>query len=371
MSRIRWSRRIGLALAVGVVGRASAQTGIDSGTIRIHLLGHAIGSERYTLRPDGDGRALTDTFEFTDRGGRVQLALSPSFNNRIEPLHFKSTGRTYRFVNIEADVDVKNGRAVIKSLGDVSERPTPRTYFAVAGYAPLEGQALLVRYWETHARPPRIALLPGDSSANATVEDLGAVRLTFADGGTIAAHRYAIDGVAWGREVLYTDDSWRFVAIVTRANLLPLEGLREDLAAGHPAMLDSIEADATRAELLLAERTRLARKPVAEGDFAVVGARIIDGTTGAPIDDGARRVRGGRIAAVGPRRSVAIPTGVRVIDARGKTIIPGMWDMHAHVALPEWGPAYLGVGVTTARDMGGERRFLVAFRDALGGGRGL
>ncbi|HMA23598.1 MAG TPA: amidohydrolase family protein, partial [Gemmatimonadaceae bacterium] len=50
----------------------------------------------------------------------------------------------------------------------------------------------------------------------------------------------------------------------------------------------------------------------------------------------------------------------------GKTIIPGLWDMHAHVALPEWGPAYLGVGVTTARDMGGEKSFLVAFRDAIG-----
>jgi hypothetical protein len=45
--------------------------------------------------------------------------------------------------------------------------------------------------------------------------------------------------------------------------------------------------------------------------------------------------------------------------------------MHAHVALPEWGPVYLGVGVTTARDMGGERPWLVAFRDALGAGRVL
>jgi imidazolonepropionase-like amidohydrolase len=43
--------------------------------------------------------------------------------------------------------------------------------------------------------------------------------------------------------------------------------------------------------------------------------------------------------------------------------------MHAHVALPEWGPAYLGVGVTTARDMGGEMRALVALRDAIASGR--
>jgi imidazolonepropionase-like amidohydrolase len=62
---------------------------------------------------------------------------------------------------------------------------------------------------------------------------------------------------------------------------------------------------------------------------------------------------------------------MRTIDARGKTMVPGLWDMHAHVALPEWGPAYLGVGVTTARDMGGEKQFLVAFRDAIRSSRVL
>ena len=82
-------------------------------------------------------------------------------------------------------------------------------------------------------------------------------------------------------------------------------------------------------------------------------------------------IRDGRIEAVGPQQTVAVPAGVRTIDARGKTIIPGLWDMHAHVALPEWGPEYLGVGVTTARDMGGEQRFLTAFRDAFATGKVL
>ena len=45
---------------------------------------------------------------------------------------------------------------------------------------------------------------------------------------------------------------------------------------------------------------------------------------------------------------VTIPAGAQRIDATGKTVIPGLWDMHAHIATPEWGAAYLGVGVTTA-----------------------
>jgi imidazolonepropionase-like amidohydrolase len=308
------------------------------------------------IRRDGDALALVDTFTFTDRGGRTQLASSFRFTPKFEPLHLRSVGRTYRFVNVDADITVADGRAIVRNLGDTTTVATPAAFFTIAGYAPLVLQSLLVRYWETHGRPARIALLPGDSTAWVSIQSLGATRIA-----GLALRRYSVDGVAWGREILYLDDQSRFVAIVTRANLLPLEGVREDLAATHPSLLDSIQADAARAQLTAA-------KPVpatAAGAFALVGARIVDGTTRAPLDDGTVLVRGGRIAAVGPRASVTIPRDARRIDARGKTIIPGLWDMHAHVALPEWGPAYLGVGVTTARDMGGEKQFLAAFRDAI------
>ena len=55
-----------------------------------------------------------------------------------------------------------------------------------------------------------------------------------------------------------------------------------------------------------------------------------------------------------------MPRGVRVLDVKGQTIAPGLWDMHAHAAQIEWLPAYLAAGVTTIRDMGGETPFLTA-----------
>lgn len=333
----------------------------DSGVIRLHLLGHAIGAERYSIRREDDVLALADTFEFLDRGGRVQLASSFRFTPAAVPIHFRATGRTYRFVNVDVDVTVGGNRARVRNLDDSTTIGVREPFFTIGGYAPLEMQVLLVRYWESHGRPPAIVTVPGDSTTSVAVEDLGAANL----GTSRPVHRFAIDGVAWGREVLYLDDTQRLVGIVTRANLLPLEGVREELAAVQPALLDSILADGARTELERAARTNAGLPRVADGTFAIVGARIIDGTGRAPIVDGTVLVRDGRIADVGARDAVKLPSGVRTIDARGKTIIPGLWDMHAHVALPEWGPAYLGVGVTTARDMGGERRFLVAFRDAL------
>jgi imidazolonepropionase-like amidohydrolase len=359
------------AVLLGSAGRPTAlartQATADSGAIRVHLLGHAIGSERYAIRPNDGALALIDTFEFVDRGGRVQLASSGRFTTALEPLRLHSVGRTYRFVNVDADVvvDVDGKRAHVRNLDDSATIDVPRDFFAIAGYAPLELQALLVRYWDTHGRPTTIVTAPADPTTRVTVEDLGVARIGLTSRGVMQLRRFSIDGVAWGREILYLDSGSRFAAIVTRANLLPLEGVREDLAASHPAMLDSIVADAVRAEITAASRTSASTPRLAERDFALVGARIVDGTTRPPIEDGVVLIRDGRIAAVGPRGKVRMPAGVRTIDARGKTILPGLWDMHAHIALPEWGPAYLGVGVTTARDMGGEQHSLMALRDAI------
>ena len=66
---------------------------------------------------------------------------------------------------------------------------------------------------------------------------------------------------------------------------------------------------------------------------------------------------GAHHVSIGPqRRATAIPRGVaQWSNARGTTIIPGLWDMHGHASQIEWAPAYLAAGVTTVRDMGAEQ----------------
>ncbi|PYV12878.1 MAG: amidohydrolase [Acidobacteria bacterium] len=67
--------------------------------------------------------------------------------------------------------------------------------------------------------------------------------------------------------------------------------------------------------------------------IAIVGARIWDGTGRAAVADGVVVVRGGRIEAIGPRAAVAFPKGAVTIDARGKTLIPGLINAHGHVGM--------------------------------------
>ncbi|NVK88321.1 MAG: PD40 domain-containing protein [Gammaproteobacteria bacterium] len=100
-----------------------------------------------------------------------------------------------------------------------------------------------------------------------------------------------------------------------------------------------------------------------KGRIALVGAKVVTmrdaDNTQEVIEDGVVIVNGNRIEAVGTRASVSIPKGTKVVDVAGKTIIPGIIDVHAHGSqardelVPEqnWGNySSLGFGVTTIHD---------------------
>src|SRR5206468_10639705 len=64
-------------------------------------------------------------------------------------------------------------------------------------------------------------------------------------------------------------------------------------------------------------------------------------------------VTGGRIQAVGPSASTAVPPGARRIDCAGGWLVPGLADMHVHVNVPEELTLYAVNGVTTVFNLDG------------------
>jgi Tol biopolymer transport system component len=97
-----------------------------------------------------------------------------------------------------------------------------------------------------------------------------------------------------------------------------------------------------------------------EGLVAYVGARIVSMKGDEVVEDGALVVDGDRIVAVGPAATVAIPAAARRVDVSGKTVIPGLFDEHAHLhytaldVLPQrpWKyDANLAYGVTSTHDV--------------------
>src|SRR5918911_803520 len=83
--------------------------------------------------------------------------------------------------------------------------------------------------------------------------------------------------------------------------------------------------------------------------LAITGVTVID-ATGAPARPGMTVVvTGDRITAVGKSGEVDVPEGARVVDGKGKYLIPGLWDMHVHTASPSFPALYLANGVTGVR----------------------
>jgi imidazolonepropionase-like amidohydrolase len=79
---------------------------------------------------------------------------------------------------------------------------------------------------------------------------------------------------------------------------------------------------------------------------AIVGGTLIDGTGRAAVTDSVVVIGEGRFLSVGKRGEVIIPQGAEVIDAKGKSILPGLIDGHCHYR--DWmGEVYLAYGVVT------------------------
>ncbi len=95
----------------------------------------------------------------------------------------------------------------------------------------------------------------------------------------------------------------------------------------------------------------------------VQGGRLIDGNGGKPMDRATVVIEGSHITRVAQGR-VDFPKEARIIDASGKTILPGLIDNHVHYR-DHSGELFLAHGVTSVRDLGNPIDWILAQRDAI------
>lgn len=114
---------------------------------------------------------------------------------------------------------------------------------------------------------------------------------------------------------------------------------------------------------------KLAQHPPKEG-LAITHARVFDAVKKRALPDHTVVVVGGRIEAVGPTKSAKVPKGATVVDAGGKTLLPGLWDMHAHLG-QSTGELDVASGVTTARDLGNDPDQLDDYKKRFDEGRAV
>ena len=117
--------------------------------------------------------------------------------------------------------------------------------------------------------------------------------------------------------------------------------------------------------------------PVPHTKLALVGARLITMSAAGVIEDGVILIESNRIKAVGTRASMTIPSDFQIIDLKGKTILPGYVDVHAHTGNFRHGLspnqqweylANLAFGVTTTHDPSANTEMVFAQSEAIRAG---
>lgn len=339
-----------------------------SDTLRIYYMGYAVGHESWQMTSGAGGtRMFTARLDYTDRGRRTRLRADLTLSSDWSASQLAITRVSDTSEVREAHVAIRGRSAIVDYRGHTDTVPVPSSVVAIAGATPMSQHLALVQHWLARGRPASLAVVPGGPTNEVNVAWRGRDTVQVA-GTAMVLERYAVNGVVWGWESVWLDGHGRLAAFTTAGGGgLTFEGVRMELEA----LLPRLRASATRDRL--GELANLSKpvRPVASGDVALVGATLIDGAGGAPIPDAVVVVSGGRIRAAGAAGSVTIPPNAKRVDVRGRTIAPGLWDMHTHMMQMEWAPVYLAAGVTTVRDMGNLTDFIVPFRAAVDSGRGL
>ena len=346
-----------------VAGAQNAQ--VEEGKFRLHKFEQAIGEESYQITKEGAGLAVKADFKFKDRGTEVPLAASFHGKSDLTPTKFEIKGKNSRLTTLDRAVEVNGEQIRARDREEWKEGETPEQFFTVAGYAPVTMQMLLVRYWATHGSPRELAIYPEGRSL--WIEPRGADKISFG-GKTETLQRFLVEGLIWGREWLWFNTKMELIAAVTTdAEFDHFEAIREGYEDGLKTFVTLAGKDGMNTLAQISVTIPGSRA----ANIALVGGTLVDGTGRPAIADAVVLVKDGRIVKAGPSSEVQIPKNAQLIDARGKTILPGLWDMHAHFEQVEWGPIYLAAGVTTVRDCGNELEFITSVRDAIAEGHGL
>jgi imidazolonepropionase-like amidohydrolase len=290
------------------------------------------------IRIEPDGRRLTH-FTFNDRGRGPDVRTEMTLDDAGRPRTFKATGHDYLKAPVDERLEARDGKLWWTSTSEHGDA-AGGFYIAQNEFDVTLARALL------RAKDHRVAVLP---AGEARLEEDTPREFEIA-GVKHRLHRVAIAGLGFQPATAWLDQDNEFFASVSPWT----STIRAGAASAIPALIADDEAWTTARAGKLAQ---LAHRPPAAG-LAFTHAQLFDSERRTLVPDQTVIVVGDRITAVGDART-PIPAGAQVIDAHGRTLIPGLWDMHVHLGDLD-GAMDLASGITTVRDLGNDVANLTA-----------
>ncbi len=192
------------------------------------------------------------------------------------------------------------------------------------------------------AAPSRtIAVLPSGEARAEVLEE----RTVRNGDATKAVRLVALYGLGYQPSAVWIDADGEFFASVDSwVTMLP-----EGWESAAPELLAAQEERLASMRRMQAERLRQPSR----GPVLFEHANLFDAVSGTMKPGSSVLVEGDKIRSVGPDGSIEVPPGTERIDAAGKALVPGLWDMHSHPE-PADGLLLLAAGVTGVRDMAAE-----------------
>ncbi|WP_416762159.1 amidohydrolase family protein [Roseateles sp. So40a] len=310
-------------------------------TTRVQIHGMAVG--RQVLSRAGD-ETLAD-YAFSERGRGDQIRARWSLDARGLPLRYEAEGNDYWKVPLTERFERTEGagaQASWKNRVEQGHRAWPEAgAFYLPANAPPEFTAVLARAL-LKAPGQRLALLPAGEA-------------TIAKGATIAAGgrrltMYRISGIDFTPVPVWLDERLQTAAVV--------DDWFEVLEARDAALLPRLVAAQRDADQRWSADLARRLTHVPAGDLLIRHARLFDPRDGVAREDMRVLVRGGLILRVEPDDASPAPPDTEVLDAEGRFLMPGLWDVHQHFAGTD-GVFDLIAGVTSARDMANDNLPLI------------
>jgi hypothetical protein len=321
---------VGCAIFPSWTGGTAAQetlryTIVSNGTTQ----GHEVDSY------SEDGR-IDSTFEFNDRGRGPKVSAHYLVGPSSMPLRTDITGNDYLKAPVDEHFRVENGRAHWKSTSEDGSGAEGGFYVSNNGSA--AEYALLVAALLKAKNGP-VGLLPAGEARLERLTDT-----TLQDHGQkMHVTEFAVTGLSFEPQTVWVDDNQRFFASPGPWFAI----LREGWEGANQQLYDlQLKARDARYAHLAQE---LARQP--SHAVAIEHVRVFDSEQAIAREDQTVVIEGERIAQAGPAGSIQVSKDAERIDGTGKTLLPGLFDMHAHAQALD-GLLNIASGVTSVRDMG-------------------
>ncbi|MFL6284672.1 MAG: amidohydrolase family protein [Pyrinomonadaceae bacterium] len=345
--------RLSALLAVLMFTLAASVFAQQETRYSVLMMGKPAGVQTSAVKPDG---ARQFTFEFSDRGRGPKLTTSIKLDTGGLPVSLNTTGNDYLKAPVAESFTFADGVARWKNTAEAGEKKlTANAFYNSMNSAPEEFALLAQALIKSPTK--RLPLLP---EGEASIERTGEMALK--DGGGGKERRvvsYEVSGLGFTPSTIWLDEDNSFFASVSSW----LSVVREGWESSVPALVrKQDELEAVRISKLA---HTLSRRPTTPLVFT--NANLFDSETGKTIPNTTVLIAGNRIRAIGPAGTFNVPKNSEVIDAHGRTLMPGLWDMHVHIG-PNDGLMHIAAGVTSVRDMANDTDALLALRSKIEAG---